>query len=123
MARDGAEGTAVTDCTVPPNENVIELVPAEERLPIELATFRRHCNHLHVIVDCETREVRCRCGALVDPFEYMITLAERWRNDRAVVRSLVAEKARLNEEIAALKPIVAGLRASVRRGQKRIDRG
>ncbi|HEX4620188.1 MAG TPA: hypothetical protein VH208_01360 [Myxococcaceae bacterium] len=55
---------------------------------------RGHCPHRYVMVHEEKGEVRCReCGALVDPFEFLMHWARRRESEIARLRKLEEEQA------------------------------
>lgn len=69
------------------------------------------CKHRSVLVDADKRQLECEtCGALIDAFEYVFSIAlreessfEKMKSYEADVELLKREKVRLEEEILKLR--------------------
>lgn len=85
------------------------------------ATVR--CEHLGVWLDLEERAVSCkRCGAVVDAFEHLLDLAERWDRISRWVRHAQRTRAQVEIQVAKLKAEKKRLQDAVRRLEKKVGR-
>ena len=63
------------------NDGVIKLKPISD-LEFSLKIKKeKHCNHSHIEVDEDEREIRCqKCNSVIDPFDFLLTSAYEERN-------------------------------------------
>lgn len=75
------------------------------------------CSHANVwVLDDETKRVECRhCGAFIDPHAVLLRFATRDWQFMHTMKSLHAEKKRLEAEIDDLKRQKSNLSAQIRR--------
>lgn len=80
------------------------------------------CDHASILIDQHTRSVQCSntaCGAVLDPFDYLLrnahAIQRAWDDHRSVMRQ-VAEVA---ERVTVLKKEEKRLRAMVKRLQEK----
>lgn len=99
--------------------------PSKEDEPRDLTNFlyeqadRPFCHHPLVRVNEKDREVRCRaCGAAVDPFEWMLSVAKKETQLADNVKALRAEEEERRKNIDKLIQIERNAKARVRRAQK-----
>lgn len=99
----------------------LTLVPGNPNVdpPVTIRERPGYCLHTHVELDGPARRVHCReCGAEVDAFDFLITLArdfERWSYSRDAARR---EAEYYGREVEELKRQRRNLRAQVRRASR-----
>lgn len=102
------------------DQNIVSFPGVPQELPEQTITLEKQpfniCQHTKISLDSHQRLVNCvRCGAVLDPFEYLaknaVVLQRAWADHASVKRSL----ADMNDRVAALKKEEQRLKASVRR--------
>lgn len=103
----------------------IVLFPAKEDDPRNQVNFlyepseRPYCHHASVRVDEKERQVRCKiCGAVVEPFDWMLSVAKRETGLADDVRLLRQEERERRRNIEKLIQIERNAKARIRRATK-----
>ena len=101
--------------------NVVSF-PAKEDDPRDFTNFlyekadRPFCNHSMVSVNEKDREIRCRtCGALVEPFDWMLSVAKKETQLADNVKSLRLEEKQRRQNIEKLIQIEKNAKSRIRR--------
>lgn len=101
--------------------NVV-IFPTKDDEPRDLTNFlyqqseRPFCNHPLVRVNEKDREVRCRaCGAAVDPFDWMLSVARKETQLADNVKALRQEEKERRNNIDKLIQIERNAKARIRR--------
>ncbi|WP_343724876.1 hypothetical protein [Herbaspirillum huttiense] len=101
-------------------QNVVSFPGVPQEVPEQTITLEKQpfnmCQHAKISLDSHQRLVNCaQCGAVLDPFEYLVknavVLRRAW-TDHASVKHVLAD---MNDRAAALKKEEQRLKASVRR--------
>lgn len=80
---------------------------------------RPYCHHASVRVDEKERQVRCKiCGAVVEPFDWMLSVAKRETRLADDVRLLRQEEQERRKNIEKLIQIERNAKARIRRVTK-----
>lgn len=80
---------------------------------------RPYCHHASVRVDEKERQVRCKiCGAVVEPFDWMLSVAKRETRLADDVRLLRQEEQERRKNIEKLIQIERNAKARIRRATK-----
>lgn len=80
---------------------------------------RPYCHHASVRVDEKERQVRCKiCGAVVEPFDWMLSVAKRETRLADDVRLLRQEERERRKNIEKLIQIERNAKARIRRATK-----
>ena len=98
--------------------NVIQFTPREGHPKQLTPKFKQggFCSHEHITVDEHERLIECdRCGAVLDPFEYLWSSAVKENNQFATLSWLNIEVKRIQEEKENLLKEIAKLKAQRRR--------
>lgn len=114
----------------PPDEaRVIEIrkgvlvprgMPPSDESPLEPSKRYGECKHERALLDIEERTVECRqCGAKLDAFDHLLSLAHEWDRYASWVRHARFEKQQILEEVEALKSERKRLRADTAKERKR----
>jgi hypothetical protein len=98
-----------------------EGLPPTDESPVEPLSYPGGaCRHQSLTVDPKKRTVECkRCGAVVDPFDALLTVAADWDGYAMWVRAAKRDRELLLKEVDELKRQRRNLRAQVRRADKR----
>lgn len=103
----------------------IVLFPVKEDDPRNQVNFlyepseRPYCHHASVRVDEKERQVRCKiCGAVVEPFDWMLSVAKRETRLADDVRLLRQEERERRKNIEKLIQIERNAKARIRRATK-----
>ena len=103
----------------------IVLFPVKEDDPRNQVNFlyepseRPYCHHASVRVDEKERQVRCKiCGAVVEPFDWMLSVAKRETRLADDVRLLRQEEQERRKNIEKLIQIERNAKARIRRVTK-----
>ncbi|MED0056229.1 ead/Ea22-like family protein [Escherichia marmotae] len=103
----------------------IVLFPVKEDDPRNQVNFlyepseRPYCHHASVRVDEKERQVRCKnCGAVVEPFDWMLSVAKRETRLADDVRLLRQEEQERRKNIEKLIQIERNAKARIRRATK-----
>ncbi|EEZ8845461.1 ead/Ea22-like family protein (plasmid) [Escherichia coli] len=103
----------------------IVLFPVKEDDPRNQVNFlyepseRPYCHHASVRVDEKERQVRCKiCGAVVEPFDWMLSVAKRETRLADDVRILRQEERERRRNIEKLIQIERNVKARIRRVTK-----
>ncbi|EKK2478883.1 TPA: hypothetical protein GF147_01300 [Escherichia coli] len=103
----------------------IVLFPVKEDEPRDKVNFlyepseRPYCHHASVRVDEKERQVRCKiCGAVVEPFDWMLSVAKRETRLADDVRLLRQEERERRKNIEKLIQIERNAKARIRRATK-----
>ncbi|WP_063103430.1 hypothetical protein [Escherichia coli] len=103
----------------------IVLFPVKEDDPRDKVNFlygpseRPYCHHASVRVDEKERQVRCKiCGAVVEPFDWMLSMAKRETRLANDVRLLRQEEQERRKNIEKLIQIERNVKARIRRATK-----
>ena len=101
------------------------IFPTKEDEPRDLTNFlyeqadRPFCHHSLVRVNEKDREVRCRaCGAVVDPFDWMLSVARKETQLADNVKALRQEEKERRQNIEKLIQIERNAKARIRRAKK-----
>lgn len=108
------------------DDNVIHAFPARgelPELPVEVERSRAYCNHPTIRLIEQDRQVVClKCGAQLDPFNYLlaeaVALARGWQN----YRELAARHRDLAEQVKKLEAERKRLTAANKRLQDKVDK-
>ncbi|HBR2022932.1 TPA: hypothetical protein L9M76_000622 [Klebsiella variicola] len=99
--------------------------PTKEDEPRDMTNFlyeqseRPLCRHPAVSVNEKERQVRCRtCGAAVDPFDWMLSLAKKETQLADNVKALRKEEKERRKNIEKLIQIERNAKARIRRAKK-----
>lgn len=93
---------------------IIQVKFRDKLLPI--AKKERYCDHKSVEVEPDARILSCvKCGAFIDPFEYILQLAYKERNVHGWIDQLEDERKQLWDERDKLKSQVSYLRTQVKK--------
>lgn len=102
--------------------NNIVVFPTKEDEPRELTNFlykkadRPFCHHPAVCVNEKDREVRCRtCGAVVAPFDWMLSVAKKETQLADNVKALRREEKQRRQNIEKLIQIEKNAKSRIRR--------
>ncbi|HAF5259464.1 TPA: hypothetical protein H1809_000782 [Salmonella enterica] len=80
-----------------------------------------YCHHASVRVDEKERQVRCKiCGAVVEPFDWMLSVAKRETRLADDVKQLRQEERERRKNIEKLIQIERNVKARIRRATKLI---
>ncbi|KAE9819465.1 hypothetical protein GP647_14945 [Escherichia coli] len=103
----------------------IVLFPVKEDDPRNQVNFlyepseRPYCHHASVRVDEKERQVRCKiCGAVVEPFDWMLSVAKRETRLADDVKQLRQEERGRRKNIEKLIQIERNVKARIRRATK-----
>ncbi|EEV5627058.1 hypothetical protein CTR46_005062 [Escherichia coli] len=103
----------------------IVLFPVKEDDPRNQVNFlykpseKPYCHHASVRVDEKERQVRCKiCGAVVEPFDWMLSVAKRETRLADDVRLLRQEEQERRKNIEKLIQIERNVKARIRRATK-----
>ncbi|EOO5922292.1 hypothetical protein QPL35_16835 [Escherichia coli] len=103
----------------------IVLFPVKEDDPRNQVNFlyepseRPYCHHASVRVDEKERQVRCKiCGAVVEPFDWMFSVAKRETRLADDVKLLRLEEQERRKNIGKLIQIERNAKARIRRATK-----
>ncbi len=97
----------------------MEIKPEDELSNIVLFPVRPYCHHASVRVDEKERQVRCKiCGAVVEPFDWMLSVAKRETRLADDVRLLRQEERERRKNIEKLIQIERNAKARIRRATK-----
>ncbi|OSL86494.1 hypothetical protein [Escherichia coli] len=103
----------------------IVLFPVKEDDPRNQVNFlyepseRPYCHHTSVRVDEKERQVRCKiCGAVVEPLDWMLSVAKRETRLADDVRLLRQEEQERRKNIEKLIQIERNAKARIRRVTK-----
>ena len=103
----------------------IVLFPVKEDDPRNQVNFlyepseRPYCHHASVRVDEKERQVRCKiCGAVVEPFDWMLSVAKRETRLADDVKQLRQEERERRKNIEKLIQIERNVKARIRRATK-----
>ena len=103
----------------------IVLFPVKEDDPRNQVNFlyepseRPYCHHASVRVDEKERQVRCKiCGAVVEPFDWMLSVAKRETRLADDVKLLRQEEQERRKNIEKLIQIERNAKARIRRVTK-----
>lgn len=103
----------------------IVVFPAKDDEPRELTNFlyekadRPFCHHPTVSVNEKDRQIRCRtCGAAVDPFDWMLSVAKKETQLADNVKALPLEEKERRQNVEKLIQIERNAKARIRRAQK-----
>ncbi len=114
-------------CLTHPEDELsnIVLFPVKEDDPRNQVNFlyepseRPYCHHASVRVDEKERQVRCKiCGAVVEPFDWMLSVAKRETRLADDVRLLRQEERERRKNIEKLIQIERNAKARIRRATK-----
>ncbi|KLX72041.1 hypothetical protein SK80_00230 [Escherichia coli] len=112
-------------CLFAPSLSNIVLFPIKEDDPRNQVNFlyepseRPYCHHASVRVDEKERQVRCKiCGAVVEPFDWMLSVAKRETRLADDVRLLRQEERERRKNIEKLIQIERNGKAWIRRVTK-----
>ena len=76
---------------------------------------RRYCTHPYIDIDLDEREVRCQdCNAVLEPFEWILSLAYQERNQISALRELRKSVEELQQQKEQLQKEVNDLKAKKR---------
>tara|TARA_R110000850_G_scaffold269167_3_gene401032 strand:- start:1918 stop:2229 length:312 start_codon:yes stop_codon:yes gene_type:complete len=82
--------------------------------------YKCRCSRVHIVE--KSRMIECRdCGAVQDPYDYLMNMAETQNRVMIELDHRRREVAKLGAEIQELKRIKVNLNAQVRRKQKVIN--
>ncbi|EKK8089915.1 hypothetical protein PVP21_003877 [Salmonella enterica] len=103
--------------------NVV-MFPVKEEDPLDIAGYiHEHgewCYHLSIFVNEHDRQCRCqKCGATIEPFDYLLDLAKRRTRMAGDVKALRVEERRRRENIEKLIQIERNAKARIRRLNKK----
>ena len=89
------------------------------RAPLRIRSMK-YCPHKHIIVCEKSRTLECEvCGAIIDPFDFMLKWAMEDRSLEYRVKHLKNELKRLGEKLRKLKTMEKNAKARLgRRGVK-----
>lgn len=103
----------------------IVLFPVKEDDPRNQVNFlyepseKPYCHHASVRVDEKERHVRCKiCGAVVEPFDWMLSVAKRETRLADNVKQLRQEERERRKNIEKLIQIERNVKARIRRATK-----
>ncbi|EFO1089280.1 hypothetical protein ABVX95_000945 [Escherichia coli] len=103
----------------------IVLFPVKEDAPRNQVNFlykpseKPYCHHASVRVDEKERQVRCKiCGAVVEPFDWMLSVAKRETRLADDVKQLRQEERERRKNIEKLIQIERNVKARIRRATK-----
>ncbi|NGI67705.1 hypothetical protein G5687_25435 [Escherichia coli] len=103
----------------------IVLFPVKEDDPRNQVNFlyepseKPYCHHASVRVDEKERQVRCKiCGAVVEPFDWMLSVAKRETRLADDVKQLRQEERERRKNIEKLIQIERNVKARIRRATK-----
>ena len=106
-------------------DNNIRSLPGVESIPecpMELISSHNkqlyHCDHASLIIDVHERSIRCaKCGASLDPFDYLAGTGQQIQRAWADYKSVRSRIQDFNESIARLQREEKRLKALVKRLQ------
>lgn len=78
----------------------------------------RYCGHHKVSLDKKRRVVLCRCGQVIDPFDFVVKLAHGWEDEMRQLQAARKEAELLRDDIARLKRDEANTKARLRTARK-----
>ncbi|EEQ2187686.1 hypothetical protein G5664_25560 [Escherichia coli] len=116
-----------SDVEIKPEDELsnIVLFPEKEDDPRNQVNFlyepseRTYCHHASVRVDEKERQVRCKiCCAVVEPFDWMLSVAKRETRLADDVRLLRQEERERRKNIEKLIQIERNAKARIRRATK-----
>lgn len=94
-------------------DNVIDLTRGANVLPKKSKVF---CRCIQVFVDEHTRALECQsCGKIIDPFDYMMGIANKHQRALWSTEILRDEEAKLQKEVDELKRQKRNLKSQVKR--------
>ncbi|EGX06793.1 TPA: hypothetical protein ACHKMM_000749 [Escherichia coli] len=103
----------------------IVLFPVKDDDPRNQVNFlyelseKPYCHHASVRVDEKERQVRCKiCGAVVEPFDWMLSVAKRETRLADDVKQLRQEERERRKNIEKLIQIERNVKARIRRATK-----
>ena len=102
---------------------VIKMRPPRDGAPVALKPGRsRGCRHKQVDVDPGERTVECsRCGAVIDPFDAILMIADEWEGLDAWARRRERERDEAFAKTKELKAEEKRLKARIRTAKRRIE--
>lgn len=107
-------------------DNIIQLTPKEKReFKQRFKTQKaKYCKHHVILVDEKTRMLECEdCGAMIEPFDYMLRLAQQEENIFSERTMLKYEVQELRKERDTLKAAVQTLRRAKIKAQTELNFG
>ncbi|EGN4669281.1 hypothetical protein ISC94_003547 [Escherichia coli] len=116
-----------SDVEIKPEDELsnIVLFPVKEDDPRNQVNFlyepskKPYCHHAFVRVDEKERQVRCKiCGAVVEPFDWMLSVAKRETRLADNVRLLRQEEQERRKNIEKIIQIERNAKARIRRVTK-----
>lgn len=100
---------------------IIDIKIREKFLPI-VKKEHGYCDHKYTEVDPDERTLNCtKCGAYIDPFNYVLGLAYEERNIHQWIEILTKERSDLFDEKEKLKREVSYLRSQKKKLNKNIN--
>ena len=97
--------------------NIIQL--NINKIPITLKHKKGYCRHPHVLACEKTRMLVCeKCGAIIDPFDFMWEWGCGDRNLEHIRKRLMEEVIQLDAELKELKRQERNVKARIKRMNK-----
>lgn len=97
------------------SDNVIEFKTTPFKVR-EITFKQKRCAHSSMLVDEQTQMIECcHCGLMMNPYQYVLSLAKNEVRYSNQVKYLKLEANQLESEITELKRVRTNLKAQARR--------